>query len=263
MATSSEAASRVALVTGSGRRRVGSVVAKMLADAGFSIALHYHRSESSARELVDSLRARGVTCHAFQADVGAEEQVDRMFREIAQEFGRLDLLVTTASTWESASLEDLTAQDMLNSFRVNTLGTFLCARRAGLMMVAQPQGGAIVTVGDWAVQRPYLDHAAYFVSKGAIETLTRTLAVELAHRNPRVRVNCIHPGPVLFPPECSEHERQLLIESTLTKDGDHPECIGRAVLYLAQESFVTGAALHVDGGRSIFAGEATSRKRPI
>jgi pteridine reductase len=65
-------------------------------------------------------------------------------------------------------------------------------------MVAQPEGGSIVNIGDWAIARPYLNYAAYFPSKGAIPTLTRTFAVELGTRNPRVRVNAILPGPVLL-----------------------------------------------------------------
>jgi pteridine reductase len=186
-----------------------------------------------------------------------------MVEAVAQRFGRLDALVTTASIWESTPLAQVSAEDMLKSFQVNTLGTFLCARRAGLMMVDQPQGGAIVTFGDWAIQRPYLDHAAYFTAKGGVEALTRSLAVELAHRNPRVRVNCIHPGPVMFPPESSEDERAELVESTLVKSGDCPESIARGVSFLLREHFVTGTSLHIDGGRSIYAGEATSRKRPI
>lgn len=253
----------VALITGGGRRRVGSVVARVLAEAGYTIALHYHRSTESALDVAESVRASGVECEIFQADVGSESEVDGMIEAIVQRFGRLDLLVTTASNWEAVALPDITVEDMLRSFRVNTLGTFLCARRAGLIMATQPGGGSIVTIGDWAIQRPYLHHTAYFVSKGAVESLTRSLAVELAHRNPKVRVNCIHPGPVMFPPETTDDERQMLVESTLVKDGDCPESIGRTVLFLAQEPFVTGVCLCVDGGRTIFAGETTSRKRPI
>ncbi len=254
---------KVALVSGSGRRRVGSIVAQTLAEAGFDIAVHYHQSATAAHEVAQSVRATGVDCDVFQADVASESDVDGMMEAAVQRFGRLDVLVTTASIWESIALPDLTAEDMLRNFRINTLGTFLCARRAGLIMAAQPSGGAIVTIGDWAIQRPYLDHTAYFVSKGAIETLTRSLAVELAHRNPKVRVNCIHPGPVMFPPNTSDDERQTLIDSTLVKAGDCPESIGRAVKFLVDEPFVTGVCLNVDGGRSIYASEATSRKRPI
>jgi pteridine reductase len=261
METDSKA--RVALITGSGRRRVGNVIASYLAERGFSISLHYHSSEEEAEEAVREIRNLGVDCEAYRANVALESDVDRMFDEALQRFGRLDVLVTTASIWDTTPLEEVTADDVLRNFSVNTLGTFLCARRAGLAMCKQEEGGAIITIGDWSIERPYLDHTAYFISKGAIPTLTKALAVELAHRNPKVRVNCIHPGPVMFPPDTGDAERQHLLESTLTKNPDCPESVAQAVEFLIDNKFVTGVSLPVDGGRTIFASEATSRKRPI
>jgi len=254
---------KVAMVTGSGRRRVGNVVATALARSGYAIALHYHASAGSAMDSLKKLRHIGADCEAFQADVAVEVEVDRMFDAIVERFGRLDVLVTTASIWETTPLEDVTSDDLLRNFQINTLGTFLCARRAGLIMVGQEHGGTIVTIGDWAIQRPYPDHSAYFVSKGAIPTLTRTLAVELARRNPKVRVNCIHPGPVMFPPDSSLDERQEIIESMLVKNANCPESIAQAVMLFVENSFVTGTCLPVDGGRTIFANESTNRERPI
>jgi pteridine reductase len=253
----------VALVTGSGRHRVGNVIVHALANRGYAIAIHYRSSVAEAQQTVAELRAAGVACEAFGADVSVEREVDAMFTALAERFGRLDVLVTTASIWETISLEAVTADDLLRHFAANALGTFLCARRAGLMMAAQDQGGVIVTIGDWAIERPYLDHSAYFVSKGAIPTLTRTLAVELAARNPRVRVNCIHPGPVMFPPDASPEERQEMVDSTLLKLADCPDSVAHAVQFLIDNPFVTGACLPVDGGRTIFAREATSRGRAI
>jgi pteridine reductase len=123
-------------------------------------------------------------------------------------------------------------------------------------MVAQPSGGTIVTIGDWAVARPYLDYGAYFISKGAIPTMTRMLAVELAHRNPAVRVNCIQPGPVLIPAGVSQAERDRAIAGTLVRREGRPEHIAQAVLFLVDNDFVTGVTLPVDGGRTIAGGQA-------
>ena len=142
------------------------------------------------------------------------------------------------------------------SISTSTRWALFSAFGAGLMMVEQESGGAVVTIGDWAIERPYLDHAAYFVSKGAIPTLTKTMAVELAARNPRVRVNCIHPGPVMAPPGLSEEELQARIDATLVKDADDPETMVRTVLYFIDNSFVTGVCLPVDGGRTIYAGSS-------
>ena len=225
---------KVALITGSGRRRVGNAIAHSLAERGYSIALHYRSSKDAAEESVAEIKKFGVRCEAYQADVCDESQVDQMFDALHADFGRLDVLVTTASVWNSAPLEELTSDRFRSDFEVNVLGTFLCARRAGLQMVNQLDGGSIVTIGDWAIERPYLDHAAYFASKGAVPALTKALAVEFAIRNPKVRVNCVHPGPVMFPPDCSESERQDLVDSTLVKHADDPLVIASAVHFLAE-----------------------------
>ena len=98
-------------------------------------------------------------------------------------------------------------------------------------------------------------YAAYFPSKGAVTTLTRTLAVELAHRNPRVRVNCVMPGPVMLPPDLPEEERRQAINATLVKREGSPNNIALAVLSFLDNDFVTGACLPVDGGRTVYAPE--------
>ena len=135
--------------------------------SGYRIALHYHNSESEAKSALHEFRDWDIDCEAIQADVSNESDVDSMFHQLGERFGRLDVLVTTASVWQPKKLEELTAEDVRFNFDVNTLGTFLCVRRGGLMMVGQDSGGSIVTIGDWSIQRPYSDHAAYFVAKGA------------------------------------------------------------------------------------------------
>lgn len=242
---------KVALVTGSGKRRVGNVVAEALAARGYSIALHYHRSAQEAQQTLVRLKEQGIRAHAFQADVAEESELDRLFEQTLNHFGRLDVLVTAAAVWQRKPLEEVTAEDLRRQFEINTLGTFLCCRKAGLIMAGQPEGGAIVTIGDWATARPYLNYPAYFLSKGAIPTLTRTLAVELAHRNPKVRVNCILPGPVMLPEDLSEAEAKGAIAGTLVKRKGRPQHVAHAVLFLVENDFVTGVCLPVDGGRTI------------
>ena len=121
-------------------------------------------------------------------------------------------------------------------------------------MIRQSEGGCIINIGDWAVARPYLNYAAYFPSKGAIPTLTRCLAVELGSRNPKVRVNCILPGPVMLPPDLPEAERQQAIDATLVKREGRPENIAQAAIALIDNDFITGVCLPVDGGRTIYGG---------
>jgi len=243
----------VALITGSGKRRVGSVIAEALARRSYDIAVHYHTSTTEANELVRELRTHGIRVAAFQADLTEADAVNGLIEQVLAEFGRLDVLVNCAAAWRSKPLEAVTAADVRFYFETNTLSTFLCSQHAGLAMVRQPNGGCIITIGDWAISRPYLNYSAYFPSKGAIPTLTRTLAVELGTRNPAVRVNCIEPGPVMLPPDLPQIERDEAINATLVKCEGRPQHIAQAVLFLIDNDFVTGVTLPVDGGRSVYA----------
>ena len=251
-----ERAARVALITGSGKRRVGWHVAEALAGRGYAIALHYRRSSAEAQETVDQFRRGGITAEAFPADLGDEGATRRFVHQVLDRFGRIDVLVNAASIWEKKRLEDTTADDVRRHFEANVLGTFLVSQQAGLAMVGQPEGGGIVTIGDWAESRPYRDYPAYFATKGAIPTLTRCLAVELGTRNPRVRVNAILPGPVMLPPDLPAAEREEAIAGTLVRREGSPANIAQAVLYLVENDFVTGSCLTVDGGRTIYDGRA-------
>lgn len=246
---------RVALVTGSGKRRVGSVVADALAGRGFAVAVHYRSSAAEAAETAAALRRHGVEAEPYHADLTDEQAVRDMMQAVLKRFGRLDVLVNCAAVWQRKRLEEVTAADVRLHFETNALGTFLCAQQAGLAMVAQPEGGLIVNVGDWAEVRPYVDYSAYFPSKGAVSAITRCLAVELAHRNPRVRVNQVSPGPVMLPPDLPEDEKRQAINATLVKREGSPRNIALAVLSFWDNDFVTGATLPVDGGRTVFAPE--------
>jgi pteridine reductase len=247
--------SLVALVTGSGKRRVGWHVAEALAARGYALAIHYRSSAAVAAESVAELRSRGTEAVGLQADLTDEKAVRSLIGQTVDRFGRLDVLVNCAATWSSKKLEDVSAADVRQFFETNTLSTFLCTQQAGLVMVRQANGGSIINLGDWAIDRPYLNYAAYFPSKGAIPTLTRCLAVELGTRNPLVRVNCILPGPVLLPPDLPANERHQAIRATLVKREGSPANIAQAVLFLIDNDFVTGVCLPVDGGRSVYAPE--------
>jgi pteridine reductase len=244
--------SKAALVTGSGKRRVGWHVADALAARGYAIAIHYHRSAAEAADTVAYFQQRGVQAIGLQADLTDEQAVHSLIQKALERLGRLDVLVNCAAAWKSKRLEEVTAADVRYYFETNTLTTFLCTQHAGLAMARQAEGGSIITLGDWAVARPYLNYAAYFPSKGAIPALTRSLAVELATRNPRVRVNCIMPGPVLLAADLPESEWQQAIQATLLKRPGRPENIAQAVLFFIDNDFVTGVCLPVDGGRTVY-----------
>ena len=244
---------RVALVTGSGKKRVGYHVAEALARRGYSVAVHYHTSKPDALDTVEQFRALGVEAEAFPADLAVEDDVTKLVERVYDRFARVDVLVNAAAIWERKSLEDLEAADLLRHFQTNTLGTFLVSRSVGLRMCQQTLGGVIVMIGDWATARPYLDYSGYFPSKAAIPGRTRALAVELGVRNPNVRVNAILPGPVMLPDEMPQAERDEAIQATLVKREGTPAHVAHAVLALVDNDFITGVCLPVDGGRTIYA----------
>ncbi|HEX4142341.1 MAG TPA: SDR family oxidoreductase [Pirellulales bacterium] len=244
---------KVALVTGAGKRRIGWHVVQSLAERGYAMAIHYHTSVDEATETVTELEGRGVEAMAVGGDLAHESDVRRIVAESLGHFGRLNVLVNAAALWKAKPLEQVTADDVRAHFEINALGTFLCCQHVGLAMVAQAEGGAIVNIGDWAEARPYLNYAAYFPSKGAVTTITRSMAVELASRNPRVRVNCVLPGPVMLPPDLPAAQRQAAINGTLVKREGSPANVALAVLHFIENDFVTGTCLPVDGGRTIYA----------
>lgn len=244
----------VAFITGSASPRVGRRIAEYLFAQNFAVMLHSHEPSSDADDYVSQLRQQGYAAHMVVGRVEEEVQVADWRDTIINEFGRIDVLVNSAAIWDPIPLEEIGEQDWLEYFRVNTLGTALCCRHFGLAMAEQASGGALVNIGDWAVARPYRDFSAYFTSKGSLITLTQTLAVELATRNPQVRVNAVLPGPVKFADGISDDRRQQIINDCLLRREGTADDVAQAVVFLATQPFITGVALPVDGGRTIYAG---------
>lgn len=244
-------------VTGSGAKRVGRVVAEHFAKLGYRVALHARSSLNEAQALVAELESQNTPCMVTDGDIRSASAMEQAVSKIVSQFGRLDVLVHCAAVWSWAPLEQTTESQLREQFEINTLGAYHVARSAGLAMVPQPNGGRIVLVGDWAVARPYKDFSAYFLGKGAIETLVRSMAVELASRNPNIHVNGIMPGPVMLDPSISEERAERIRKSSLIQRHGRPEDIAQAAYFLATQSFITGVCIPVDGGRSIWAPNET------
>ncbi len=219
---------RVALVTG-GERGMGAAVVRALASRGYAVAIHAHGSLQEARGLADQLAAAGVPSLAVTANLRDEGPVRAMVQRVADHFGRIDAVVTCAAIRQAGSLEEVTADDLRTHFDINCVAAFVAAQEAGAFMVRQPEGGSIVMMGDWAVDRPSAGSAAFFPSQGAITAMTQSLAVEFTARNPRVRANCVLAGT------------PVQREGTL-------EHVAHAVLFLLENQFVNGICLPVDGG---------------
>ena len=249
----------VVWVTGSGARRVGRTVALHFAAHGYDIALHARQSIAEGAEGAQEILARGGDSLLTVGDVSDMEAMKRAVDGIQTKFGRLDALVHCAAIWDWKPLEATTVDDVRRQFEVNTLGAYVVSHCAGLQMVEQPNGGSITLIGDWAVSRPYCDFSAYFVGKGAIETLVRTMAVELATRNPSIRVNGLLPGPVMLDDSISVEAAERIRQSSLLKKQGTPEHVATAAYFLSTHEFITGVCIPVDGGRTIWAKDDTDR----
>jgi pteridine reductase len=227
-------------------------VADHFARNGYRIALHARSSLQELQSATEELSKLGVSCMATTGDIRSYAAMQQATDAIRASFGQLDALVHCAAVWDWKPLEETCEEDLRSQFEINTLGAYNVAKAAGLAMLHQPTGGRLVLIGDWAVLRPYRDFSAYFVSKGAIETLVRSMAVELASRNPNIHVNGILPGPVMLDPTISAARAEHIRQSSLIKRHGRPEDVAQAAFFLSTQSFITGTCLSVDGGRSVY-----------
>jgi len=236
---------KVALVTGAGRR-VGRAIALALAERGAVLAIHYRSSAAEAEELAGRIKAGGGKAEAFAADLEKVAEIERMTSAVIAAFGRIDILVNSASVFYRKPIEELTERDWDVNLDTNLKAPFFLAKFAGASM-RHNGAGKIVNIGDWAGIRPYNNYLPYTVSKTGLIGLTRALAKALS---PEVQVNCVALGPVMPPEDYGQAEIETLKKGTLTKTLGSPEDVARAVLFFCESTdFATGATLMLDGGR--------------
>lgn len=237
--------SPVALVTG-GAVRVGRALTLGLADAGYDVVVHYHGSEAAARHVRARIEEGGRRCVLAPGDLSEPEDVEGVARVAREEFGRLDLLVNSASVFRESPVADVDAAAWDGVMDVNVRGPFLLIRAAAdLLSEAE---GSVVNVLDLSAFRPWTRYPHHSVSKAALLHLTRVLAKSLA---PRVRVNAVAPGTVLPPDDSTEEELERDRASTPLRTLGSPEDVVEAVLFLARARFITGDVITVDGGRHL------------
>lgn len=240
---------KVALVTG-GARRVGRALSLALARAGADVVVNYFQSAEAAEQTVADIVALGRRAIAIHGDVASKEVADMLVRRTAETFGRLDVLVNNASTFETAPLLAITEEEWDRVLAVNLKGPFLLSQAAAPLL-RRDGGGVIVNIADLSAFQPWPSYAHHSVSKAGLVHLTRVLALALA---PDIRANCIAPGTVLPPEGYTEEELlQSIARAPLKKIGD-PDDVARALLYLVESDFVTGEVVVVDGGRMLLSG---------
>lgn len=235
---------RAVLVTG-GARRIGRAIALALAQRGCRVAITYRTSAAGARRTVLEIRRRGGQALALAVDQRDPSQVRRAVDEVRRAFRRLDILVNNASSFPRTPWETVTAEQWDDVLSTNLSGPWAFSQCAGRIMKRQGSG-KIIQIVDAAVYRPWADYLPYCAAKGGLLTLTWGFARALA---PRVQVNAIAPGPILFPSGTSPVRKRAAVEKTLLKRTGGAKAVVRAVLFLAESDFVTGVVLPVDGGR--------------
>ena len=241
---------RVALVTGSATG-IGRAVAWGLAGRGYDVVVNYSRSEAEAEETAAGVRERGGKALVIRADVADDEAVRAMVSQTVAELGGLDLLVNNAATTHfvpHTDLDGLTAQVWDDILNVNLKGTFFASRAAMPHLTARR--GNIVNVASVAGVAGSGSSIAYAASKGAVITLTKSLARAFA---PEVRVNAVAPGPVQTR-WLADHQDMVAaaMKQTPLERPATAEDVAAVVLFLADEtSLMTGQVLVVDGGRTM------------
>lgn len=235
---------KVALVTGSAKR-VGRAIALELARQGMHQVIHHSNSDQEANDTADEMRRLGVETLIVKADQSNPEDVERMFSEIRQRFGRLDVLVNSASNFLPGAILDISFDEWRKSLDVNLDGPFLCSQQAARLMRERGEGGSIINISDLTALRPAKAYPAHSVSKAGLITLTGVLAKSLA---PDIRVNAIIAGPVLREDDRSEEQWEAIGKRLPLGHTGDPSDVAQAVVYLATQPFVTGATLRVDGG---------------
>ncbi|MDX1927740.1 MAG: glucose 1-dehydrogenase [Pirellulaceae bacterium] len=243
----------VALVTGGGTG-VGRACALQFAERGYDVVVNYSRSAGDAEQTVAEVAKLGANAIAYQCDVSSDAGVRGMIDKIEQHFGRLDVLVNNAATTNfipHADLDAMTEAMWDRILAVNTKGPFFCTRAASKLLAAGGNG-SVVNVSSIAGITGAGSSVAYCASKGALNTLTKSLARALA---PKIRVNAVCPGPIdsrWIREGNPDWDLDKMVAGLPLPRASQPKDIADAVLFLAiGTSMVTGQFVVVDGGQTL------------
>lgn len=240
---------KAVLVTG-GSRGIGRACCQMFAQAGARVAVNYRVETPSASLVVEEIERAGGEAFALSADVSRREEAEMLVGETVSRFGSLDVLVNNAGIWTGSAVEEISDAEWAEMLAINLTGTFHCIREA-VPHMKEAGYGRIVNVSSTAGQRGEAFHAAYAATKGAVISLTKSLAVELAPHG--ITVNCVAPGWTVT---------DMTSDALVGREGDairagiplgragRPEEIAGCVVFLASDlaSFVNGEVLNVNGG---------------
>lgn len=242
---------KVAVVTGSSKG-IGASIAEHLAAEGASVVVNYASGKDGADAVVSRITQKGGKAIAIQGDVSKPEDIQRLFSEVAKEFGRVDVLVNNAGIYEFAPLESITPQHIARHFNLNVTGLLLTTKEAVKLMA--PSGGSIVNIGSIVGSMPAPQAAAYSASKAAANAITVSLSQELGPR--KIRVNSLEPGMVetegLRASGMNEGEfREHMEKTTPLGRVGKPDDIALAATFLASDDarWISGQVIVAAAGK--------------
>ena len=242
---------KVALVTGASRG-IGRAIAIKLAESGYDVAVGYNSNEEEANKVAGIIAEKGRRAVTVKVNTGDRGEVNAMFRTVVKELGQIDVLVNNAGVVDDAFLLMLSPDSLDRSLDINVKGYFYCAQAATLKMF-KAKKGAIINISSVSSLMALPGQSVYAATKGAVNSMTATLARELAPYG--IRVNAIAPGSIdtdMLSCFTAEDKQAMADASALGRIG-RPEDIAAAAIYLASDaaSFVTGQILGVDGNMVI------------
>lgn len=232
------------MITGGGRR-LGKALAEALIVRGAAVAVHYHTSDTGAREVLEFAEQHGAKAVALAADLADPTATARMFAEAAEALGSVDWLINNASIFEPLGLFDCALSDWQRHLAINLTAPFVLSK--GFAEHRNSRGGVILNMLDYRAARPGPDHFPYTVSKAGLLAMTQSLAQLLA---PEIRVAGLALGNIL-PPVDNPDERPSFRRTPIKRRGTVAETIESALFLLAGPAFITGEILFLDGGRHL------------
>ncbi|MHA1113642.1 MAG: SDR family oxidoreductase [Alphaproteobacteria bacterium] len=237
---------KTVLITGAAHR-IGAAIARDLGARGWAVAVHYHGSRAAAEALAAEISDTGGRAQALAADLTVEAETVTLVPAAEAALGPLTCLINNASLFERDSVTDATRESWDRHIETNLRAPFVLAQAFAARLPADAEGN-IVNILDQRVRNLTPHFASYTVSKSALWTLTRTMALALA---PRVRVNGIGPGPVLPSKRQTEDQFQHQWEGTPLRRGTTPEEICDAVRFILAAPALTGQMIALDGGQHL------------
>jgi 3-oxoacyl-[acyl-carrier protein] reductase len=244
---------KVAVVTGASKG-IGAAIAKQLAADGASVVVNYATSQAGADKVVAEIGKAGGKAVAFGGSVAREADIDKLFTDTKKAFGRVDILVNNAGVYGFAPLESITAEEYKRQYDTNVLGLLMTTKAAIPLFPAE--GGSVINISSIVSTLAPAGASVYASTKGAVDTITKSLAKELAPR--KIRVNSINPGFVVTEGTYTaglaggDFERDAIARTPLGRVGQ-PEDIALPVAFLASDDarWITGETIYVSGGSAI------------